>query len=108
MSQPISRPIHLIYLALIFLTVLPSSTAYLFSPSISTCRTNDPSVNASRLININQAWAQIIQPDRAAELGLIDAESGKRVLRVNLIGDVGSQIDGFSNDTGKLGQSCKD
>lgn len=87
------------------LAFLSLAAASIYSPSISRCGVSSSNINPSTLINISQAWAQIFPPDRARELELAGSESGMNVLRINLIGETGENIVGFSNETGKLGRS---
>ena len=95
---------HLVYLSAL-LSLLPFTLATIFSPRISTCRSSTASnVDPSSLINITQAWAQIFPPDRARELNLAGSEEDKNVLRINLLGETGKELVGFSNETGKLGE----
>lgn len=90
---------------LFFLSCLNTAAASIYSPSISRCGVSSSDTDPSSLINISQAWAQIFPPARAKELSLAGSESGKNVLRINLIGETGSDLVGFSNETGKLGAS---
>jgi hypothetical protein len=90
---------------LFFLSSLSTAAASIYSPSISRCGVSSSDTDPSSLINISQAWAQIFPPARAKELTLAGSESGKNVLRINLIGETGSDLVGFSNETGKLGPS---
>ena len=96
---------HLVYLSTL-LSLLPFTLATIYSPRISTCRSSTTAANIdpSSLINISQAWAQIFPPDRAAQLNLAGSEEGKNVLRINLLGETGKELVGFSNETGKLGE----
>jgi hypothetical protein len=96
--------IHLVHLSTL-LSLLPSTLATIYSPRISTCRSSTASnVDPSSLINISQAWAQIFPPDRARQLNLAGSDEDKNVLRINLLGETGKELVGFSNETGKLGE----
>lgn len=92
-----------IQLLIFCLVSLNLVSAFIYSPSISRCGVSSSSTDPSALINISQAWAQIFPPARAKELELAGSESGMNVLRINLIGETGSDLVGFSNETGKLG-----
>jgi hypothetical protein len=79
---------------------LPTSAGQPFPVPVTSCLTYNPSLPSSYLLNITEAWLQIIPSSEATTLDL--PGNGKRVLRIDLFGETGEQFVGFSNDTGKL------
>ena len=70
----------------------------------TSCLADYPSqLPASALMTVTDAYANVVPSDVAQYLDLIGG--GERpVLRVDLLGSTGAVIEGYSNETGKLGE----
>lgn len=89
----------LLWLCVAWLAASPSAAAQPYPIRVTSCAGSTNAAPAN-LINITRAWAQIVPGDRARELALPGA--GKRVLRLDFIGETGDTFEGFDNATGKL------
>lgn len=89
------------YLSILLLVAALASAAPL-QPTFSSCESYySPAAGINRL-NVSSVYANLVSGSRAAQLGL--AGEGSDVLRLDLIGEVGSQVLGFDESTNKLGQ----
>ncbi|WWC61710.1 uncharacterized protein I303_104295 [Kwoniella dejecticola CBS 10117] len=85
-------------------TILIIATCALATPlqaQFSSCLSQySPIAAAQNRMNVTNAYAEIIPRAEANQLGL--ATDGHRVLRVDLVGVVGSEVSGYDNVTNKL------
>ncbi|WWC89514.1 uncharacterized protein L201_004438 [Kwoniella dendrophila CBS 6074] len=88
---------HLVTLLIIATATLATP----LQPSFSSCLSSySPVAAGQNRMNITNVYAEIVSAVEAKQLGL--AGDGHKVLRMDLIGVVGSEVSGYDNDTNKL------
>lgn len=75
--------------------------ARIFSPRIENCHTRSLGEDPTRIVNFSRALAQVVPSEEASTLGL-NKKEGQDVIRIDLFGRTGQEIQGFDNATGKL------
>lgn len=75
--------------------------AALLQPTFSSCENYYATASGINRLNVSDIYAEIIPGSQAAPLGLTG--EGADVLRLDLIGVVGSEVIGYDNGTNKLG-----
>lgn len=74
-----------------------------FQPIFTSCLSSYPPVApGTNQLNITTILANLVPGAEASRLGLIGG--GANVLRVDLIGVTGSEVEGYDNTTNKLGE----
>lgn len=97
------HPSLLLLNSLLSLLLTPTTTLaqQLFSPSINLC----PGTTAD-ILSFTSAFVQIVPQDIVSLLDLgfdrNDTEDGRRILRIDLFGDLRTDLPGYDNTTGKL------
>jgi hypothetical protein len=89
---------------LIWTLILASSAlAEPLRPTFTSCLNSYPPVAPeSARLNVTDVLASIVSNQEAAREGL--QGNGVQVLRINLLGQTASELQGYNNDTNKLGE----
>lgn len=90
-------------LPLLALGAASSASAALLQPTFSTCENYYNAAPGVNRLNVTNVYAEYVHGARARQLSL--PGEGSDVLRVDLIGTVGSEVIGYDNGTNKLGES---
>lgn len=96
----------LYFLAAIAVLFAAVAQAAPLQPTFSSCESNYNAAAGIEQLNVTGVYANLVPGYRAAELGL--AGEGSDVLRVDLVGVVGSQVIGFDESTNKLGECSRE
>ena len=85
------------------LTLFGTTLATPLRPTFSSCLDSySPQAPESARLVVSDVLANIVPADEAREEGL--QGDGVQVLRINLMGDAGSELVGYDNATNKLGE----
>ena len=88
---------------LVLFALIVSAGASPLQPAFSSCLSSYPPVAAgSSRLNVTSIYANLASSSDASRLGLVS--NGDRVLRIDVIGVTGEEVEGYNNDTNKLGE----
>lgn len=90
---------------MLFWTLILASSALAepLRPTITSCLNSYPPVAPeSARLSVTDVLASIVSNQEAAREGL--QGNGVQVLRINLLGQTASELQGYNNDTNKLGE----
>ena len=88
--------------AVLGILLLPRTTATPLRPTFTSCLNSyQPVAPEAEQLRINDVLATVVTGQEASEEGL--QGDGVQVLRIDLVGESASVLEGYNNDTNKLG-----
>jgi len=89
-------------MSVLWLYLIPLVCSTPLSPAYSSCMSSyTPRASGQALLNVSNVFANLVPATQATLLGLDGG--GHSVLRVDIIGETGTELSGYDNNTNKLG-----